>query len=214
MAVFRSLTLNLTCKVNLTFALIWLLRNPLLFCRLSENTKPKVFTDKRFVKTAIFIVFALWTLGAKPLILCQIRKHLSKRALKELSNTLWRGAVALLVPELWAILPKKKMLKYAKCDLCWPLVTGRLTWPKKWQSGLVMLSDALSNTAYREMLRDPGAELEGGYQFSPMSGRGKHRGPAGRRLNNRTDTIFMISGVRLTSWTFLEWSRLFVANLV
>ena len=42
-----------------------------------------------------------------------------------------------------------------------------------------MISDALSNAAYRVSLRGPGAEIEGGSQQPPAGG-GKSRGPAGR----------------------------------
>ena len=41
-------------------------------------------------------------MDVKPLILGQICGHVGERALKELSNALFRGAVALLVPELCA----------------------------------------------------------------------------------------------------------------
>ena len=49
-------------------------------------------------------------------------------SLKELSHTLFRGAVALLVPESIC----GKMRENAKFDLWWPMVTWPLTWPKKW----------------------------------------------------------------------------------
>ena len=44
-----------------------------------------------------------------------------------------------------------------------------------------MIFDALSNAAYRVSLRDPGAEIEGGFSTPPAGG-GKSRGPAGRGL--------------------------------
>ena len=66
-------------------------------------------------------------LGAKPLIWGQIWGHVGERALKELSNALFRGAVALLVPEL--AVGCSKSLKSTKFDLWWILVTWPLPWP-------------------------------------------------------------------------------------
>ena len=44
---------------------------------------------------------------------------------------------------------RKDLLKRAKVDFWWPLVTWPLTWPKNDSSCFVMIFDALSNTAYR-----------------------------------------------------------------
>ena len=60
---------------------------------LSQRLLPKIC----FVKTAIFIFCHL---DAKSSILGEICELNTERALKGLSNALFRGAVALLVPEL------------------------------------------------------------------------------------------------------------------
>ena len=67
--------------------------------------------------------WSFYSLEAKPLILDQIWGHAIKRALKELSNALYCGAVALLVPELCA-----DLYKNVEIGQIWPLVTsGDLT---------------------------------------------------------------------------------------
>ena len=149
----------------------------------------KSYYRKTFIaKTANFFSFCC-SLEAKPLILDQIWGHNNERALKELSNALFRSTVALLVPELCANLSKIGLLIMLKIGQIRHLMTSGLWWPELWhdlkndRNSFVVIFDALSNAAYRVSVRGPGAELEGGLQNTPSSiGGGKFRRPAGRGL--------------------------------
>ena len=78
-------------------------------------------------------------LEANLLVLGQIWDHAVERALKGLSNALFHGAVALLLPELVPTNVEKVNIL--------PLVTFDI-WPKKWPKCFVMIFDVLSNAAY------------------------------------------------------------------
>ena len=75
-------------------------------CRQNERhtiTESKVITEKTFfVKTVIFIIFALWKSNRLSLVKSVHSAHLSQRALKERSYALFCGALSVLVPELCA----------------------------------------------------------------------------------------------------------------
>ena len=64
----------------------------------------KSYYRKTFFFSKMIIFCSFCCLEPNPLIVDQIWGHASERALKELSNALSRGAVALLVPELCASL--------------------------------------------------------------------------------------------------------------
>ena len=63
---------------------------------LSQKLLPKHFYSKNGYSESFC------SLEAKPLILGEIRGHFIERTLKGLSNALYRGALALMVPELCA----------------------------------------------------------------------------------------------------------------
>ena len=79
-------------------------------------TESKVITETRFVKTAIF---SFCSLEAKPLIVGQIWGHTSEISSKELSNALFRCAVAVIILELCA--KGKIWLKVTSGDLTFDL---------------------------------------------------------------------------------------------
>ena len=64
----------------------------------------KLLQNNLLSKKLLFLEFC--SLEVKPLILGEIRGHISERALKESLNALLRGVEALLVPELCANLKK------------------------------------------------------------------------------------------------------------
>ena len=67
-----------------------------------------------------------------------------------------------------------QMLKTAKFDLWWPLMTWLLTWPKNDLSSCHEFN-ALSNASYCVSLHGLGAALEGGVQtHTPPAGRAEH----------------------------------------
>ena len=103
----------------------------------------------------------------KPFILGEILGNTSERTLKELSNALFQGAVAFLVPPSYLPIWRK----------CWKrqnLTFGELWWPDLWPglkihwSLSVIIFDALSIATYRVSLRGPGAELEGNVKTAPQ----------------------------------------------
>ena len=93
-----------------------------------------------FIETAII---SFYSLVAKPLILGQIWGHLNERELNELSNVLFCGTVALLVPELYADLPKKKNVE--KGQIRPLMIFGDLTFDltKNDESSFVMTVDTI-----------------------------------------------------------------------
>ena len=93
------------------------------------------------------------SLEAKPLISGQIGWQLNARA-KWLSNALNFGALALLVPELFADLSKN--VERAKFELWSPLITWPLTCPTNYRSSFVIISNAflMQLTACRSLTQN------------------------------------------------------------
>ena len=143
---------------------------------------------KKTVSEKIGYFCSFCPLQAKPLTLGQIWENYSERALIGLSNALFRGAVALLVPELcvgfleiFDIRPGNRR-NFAFNDLWWPDL-----WPdqKIDRSDFLIIFDALSNAAFRVSLRGPGAELEGGvFKHPPPSRAWKSRTPSRARVSS------------------------------
>ena len=127
------------------------------------------YRKRHFLFLSYFFSFCSPLLEARSLILGQIWGHLSERALKELSNVLFRGAVALWFTSYVAIC--RKMLKTPKCDLCLtyvqPMLTRFFTWLKNDRISFVMIFDTLLNAAYCVSLHGPEAELEAWGQIPP-----------------------------------------------
>ena len=115
-------------------------------CRVFINSK--VIAENFSRKKLLFLEFLLS--GAQTVNCKSNLRKFIERAVKELSNAPFRGALSLLVLELCADL--YKLLKTAKFELWWPLATWHLTWPKNWQSLSVIIFDALSIAAYRVSL--------------------------------------------------------------
>ena len=86
---------------------------------LGEKSKwfwPKHVTWAELAQNSKHIFLEFMLSGRQTVVLRSNLISPSKMALKELSNALFRGTIALLVPELYADL-KKKMLKMVKFDL-------------------------------------------------------------------------------------------------
>ena len=91
------------------------------------------FKDIRYRRKTVSLknaVFDLsWPLTLKQLILGEIGRHFSERAFQELSFSFFRFGVAIIIPEIVAVIPDKTII-FRKFDLWWPLLASIFTWAK------------------------------------------------------------------------------------
>ena len=132
-----------------------------------------------------------WPLTLKRLILGEIWRHLSERAVQELSFAFSGFGVAIIVPEIMAGIPDKTVI-FRKFDLWWPLLTSIFTWAKKWPKWLQTGSLRAVDRRIPRPSSFPSFRVrEGGHFGPPPPWRRWLRPPPGRGLTLLSTLLYL-----------------------